>query len=75
VKFTIEILRAKEGAAPHILHRVALDEMNPKMVRTKAANLLAAWRRRGANAARIFNGHGEALYSLEENGRTGSTGE
>ena len=68
MKFAIEILRANVGARTDILHRVTVDEMNPKMARTKAADLLAAWRRRGANAARILNGHGEELYSWEDHG-------
>jgi hypothetical protein len=63
MKFTIEVVRGLEGGRRQVLHHTTVDEINPKRARTRADQLLNAWRHRGATAARVLNPKGEELYS------------
>jgi hypothetical protein len=63
MKFTIEVVRAQEAGRHEILHHTTVDEINPKRARSRADQLLSAWRPRGATAARVLNHRGEEVYT------------
>jgi hypothetical protein len=63
MKFTIEVVRAREGGRHQVLHRTTVEEINPRRAKTRADHLLNTWRRRGATATRVLNQRGEELYS------------
>ena len=65
MKFTIEVVHAVEGGRQQVLNRTTVDEISPKRAKTRADQLLNAWRRRGATAARVLNQYGEELYSTK----------
>jgi hypothetical protein len=62
MRFTIEVVRVGEGGREEVLHRVTVDEINPKRVKVKSEQLLSFWRSRGASSTRVFNPRGEKLY-------------
>lgn len=63
MKFTIEVVRGGEGGRHQVLHQTTVDEINPKRAKTRADQLLQAWRSRGATATRVLNHRGEELYT------------
>ena len=65
MKFTIEIVRNKAGEV-EVLHRATIDAISPKWAKGAAANLMRAWRHRGADGARIVNRAGEEIYRWTE---------
>ena len=65
MKFTIEIVRIRDGGEARVLYRSAVEVISPKWAKTQAATLLDAWKQRGANAVRILNRQGEELYSWQ----------
>jgi hypothetical protein len=65
VKFTIEIVRAKAGAVEVLIARRSMRSAR-KWAKGAAANLMRAWRHRGADGARIVNRAGEEIYRWAE---------
>jgi hypothetical protein len=66
LKFTIEIFKADNDGSETVLHRKGITSITPLGARKEARRLLAAWKNRQANSARVLNVHGDALYSWRE---------
>jgi len=65
MRFTVEIFAHSEGTET-VLHRTMITAMNPVFARKEARHLLATWKKRKADSARLLNAHGETLYSWNE---------
>jgi hypothetical protein len=61
MKFTIDIVRPNG----RVMHRTVIEELNPTRAKTKAENLLNAWRDRGASSSRLLNEKDEEIYVLQ----------
>ena len=66
LKFTIEIFTIDSDGSETLLHRTRITAITPLGARKEASRLLAAWKNRHANSARVLNVHGDALYSWRE---------
>jgi len=47
--------RAGVGRRDEVVHRVTVDEINPKRVKVRSEQLLGFWRSRGASRVRVLN--------------------
>jgi hypothetical protein len=66
VKFTIEIYAMVDGGAETRVHRTTVSAITPLGARKEARRLLAEWKRRGANGARILNVLAETVFKIDE---------
>jgi hypothetical protein len=65
MKFTIEVLRIGDGSV-EVLYRTEFQALGPKWVKTRAQELLNAWKQRSANGARVVNQVGQQVYYWRE---------
>ena len=65
MKFTIEILRIGDDCV-EVLNRAEVHAIGPKWVKTRAQELLKAWKERSANGARVVNQTGQQVYYWRE---------
>jgi hypothetical protein len=65
MKFTIEVLRIGDKSV-EVLYRAGVSAIGPRGVKTRAQELLKAWKTRNANGARIANQTGQQVYHWRE---------
>jgi hypothetical protein len=65
MKFTIEMLRHSSDKTV-MLQRYFVHGISPKWAKVRGITLLAAWKKRGANAIAIRNGANEIIYEWRE---------
>ena len=66
MKFTIEIYSTAGDGSEWLLHRTTVVAINPLGARKEAIHLVAEWKRRRANGARVLNAQGQQLFDLSE---------
>ena len=62
MNFTIEIFSTDSDGSETLLHRTTITAINPLRARNEAQHLLAAWKKRKADSARVLNEQGETVY-------------
>ncbi len=63
--FTIKIYAATSDGLETLVHETTISVISPHGARKEAHRLLTAWKKRGANSARVLNGQAQALYRLD----------